>query len=103
MHKEILETAKYPDLVFHPTHVEGTVKQAGTSEVKLGGTMSIHGADHEVTALVRAELTGDRWNGTSNFEIPYVKWGIKDPSNFLLKVKPVVHVELNMVGAVSTR
>jgi polyisoprenoid-binding protein YceI len=103
MHKEILETAKYPDLVFHPTHVEGTVKQAGTFEVKLSGTMSIHGADHEVTARVRAELTGDRWNGTSDLEVPYVKWGIKDPSNFLLKVKPLVHVELEMVGQVSTK
>jgi hypothetical protein len=26
-------------------------------------------------------------------------WGIKDPSNFLLKVKPVVNVELEMSGS----
>jgi hypothetical protein len=29
-----------------------------------------------------------------------VKWGIKDPSNFLLKVNPVVSVELEISGAV---
>src|ERR1700745_4326661 len=25
MHKEILETGKYPEVIFHPTHVEGKV------------------------------------------------------------------------------
>jgi len=29
-----------------------------------------------------------------------VKWGIKNPSNFLLKVNPVVNVELEMSGEV---
>jgi polyisoprenoid-binding protein YceI len=100
MHKEILETAKYPDVIFRPTRVEGKVDQSGGSDVKLGGVFSIHGADHDLTALVHAELTGDRWRGTSKFEVPYVKWGIKDPSNFLLKVKPVVNVELEMSGEI---
>jgi polyisoprenoid-binding protein YceI len=102
MHKEILETAKYPDVFFHPTRVEGKVGHSGASDVKLGGVFSIHGADHDLTAPVHAELMGDRWRGTSKFEVPYVKWGIKDPSNFLLRVKPVVNVELEMSGEVKT-
>jgi hypothetical protein len=59
---------------------------------------SIHGSDHDLTALVHAELMGDHWRGTGTFDVPYVQWGIKDPSNFLLKVKPVVNVELEMAG-----
>jgi polyisoprenoid-binding protein YceI len=100
MHKEILETPRYPDVIFRPTQVQGKVGQSGASDVKLDGVFFIHGADHDLTALVHAELTGDRWRGTSKFEVPYVKWGIKDPSNFLLKVKPVVNVELEMSGEV---
>ena len=100
MHKEILETAKYPEVVFRPTQVEGKVGASGASDVKLTGAFSIHGADHDLTAQVHAELTRDHWRGTSKFEVPYVKWGIKDPSNFLLKVKPVVNVELEMSGEV---
>ncbi len=100
MHKEILETPKYPDAIFRPTQVQGRVGQSGASDVKLDGVFSIHGANHDLTALVHAELTGDRWRGTGKFEVPYVKWGIKDPSNFLLKVKPVVNVELEMSGEV---
>lgn len=100
MHREILETAKYPDVVFRPTQVDGKVAQAGASDVKLDGVFSIHGADHDLMALVHAELTGNRWRGTAKFEVPYVKWGIKDPSNFFLKVKPVVNVELEMSGEI---
>ena len=98
MHKEILETAKYPEVVFHPTQVEGNVASSGPSDVKLHGIFSIHGSDHELTAMVHAELAGDHWTGTGKFEIPYVTWGIKDPSNFFLKVKHVVNVELAMSG-----
>jgi polyisoprenoid-binding protein YceI len=98
MHTEILETTKYPDVVFRPAQVEGKVAPSGASDVKLHGTFSIHGTDHDLTAPVHAEMAGDHWNGTSNFEVPYVTWGIKDPSNFLLKVKHVVHVEMEMSG-----
>ncbi len=100
MHKEILETAKYPDVVFRPRQIDGKVAPSGASDVKLAGVFSIHGADHELTAQVHAELTGDHWRGISNFEVPYVQWGIKDPSNFFLKVKPLVKVELEMSGEV---
>jgi polyisoprenoid-binding protein YceI len=100
MHKEILETSRYPEMIFHPAQVQGKVGLSGASDVKLEGIFSIHGADHELSAPVHAELTGDRWKGTSKFEVPYVQWGIKNPSNFLLKVKSVVNVELEMSGEV---
>jgi polyisoprenoid-binding protein YceI len=102
MHKEILETAKYPEVIFHPTQIEGKVAASGPSDVKVHGMFSIHGTNHELTALVHAEFAGDHWTGTGKFEVPYVTWGIKDPSNFFLKVKHVVNVELEMFGATKT-
>ena len=101
MHQEILETAKYPDVTFRPTQVEGKVSRSGPSDVKLTGILSLHGADHEITAIVHASLAGDHWSGTATFDAPYVKWGIKDPSTFLLKMQPVVNIEVEMSGAVS--
>ena len=101
MHKEILETAKYPDATFRPRQVQGKVARSGASDVKLQGVMLLHGGEHEIVAEVHATLAGDRWKGTARFEVPYVQWGIKDPSNWLLKVKPVVIVELDMAGAAS--
>jgi polyisoprenoid-binding protein YceI len=102
MHREILETEKYPEVVFRPAQVDGKVEPSGPSDVKLSGVFTIHGAGHNLTALAHAELTGDHWTGTAKFEVPYVLWGIKDPSNFLLKVKPVVNVELEMSGDVKS-
>jgi polyisoprenoid-binding protein YceI len=100
MHKEILQTGKYPDVVFRPTQLEGKVVPSGPSDGKLHGLFVFHGSEHALTAEVHAELSGDRWKGTGKFEVPYVVWGIKDPSNFLLKVKHVVNVDLEMAGAV---
>lgn len=98
MHREILETKKYPDATFRPRQVEGTVVPAGTSDVKVLGVINLHGRDHEIVALVHAEMAADRWTGTAKFDVPYIQWGIKDPSNWLLRVKPVVSVELDMTG-----
>ena len=98
MHKEILETAKYPDVTFRPTKLEGHLAAHGVSDAKIRGVFSIHGADHDLVAPVHAELAGDHWKGTAQFEVPYVEWGIKNPSNFFLKVKRVVNVELELSG-----
>jgi len=98
MHKEILETKKYPDATFRPTQIEGAVALTGPSDVKVRGIINVHGQDHEVVALVHADMATDHWQGWAKFEVPYIQWGIKDPSNWLLKVKPVVDIELNMAG-----
>lgn len=98
MHKEILETQKYPDAIFHPTQVEGALAPSGVSDVKVRGTINLHGSDHEIVALVHAEMASDHWKGIAKFDVPYIQWGIKDPSNWILKVKPVVNVELEMAG-----
>jgi polyisoprenoid-binding protein YceI len=100
MHKEILETAKYPDAIFRPEQIEGTVARYGNSDVRLHGVILLHGQEHEVVAAVHAELASDRWKGTAKFDVPYVQWGIKDPSNWMLKMKPLVHVELEMAGPI---
>jgi polyisoprenoid-binding protein YceI len=98
MHKEILETQKYPDAVFHPTEVQGAVTPNGVSDVRVRGIITLHGRDHEIVAMVHTEMNADQWKGTAKFEVPYIQWGIKDPSNWMLKVKPVVNVELEMAG-----
>ncbi len=103
MHKEILESGKFPDVVFRATQVEGKVSSAGSSDVKVHGTFVLHGSSHEITVPVHAELSGENWKGSGKFDVPYIQWGLKNPSNFLLKVQPVVNVELEMSGSIKSQ
>jgi polyisoprenoid-binding protein YceI len=98
MHKEILESARYPDVIFRPTKIEGTVAPQGASNVQLHGTFLLHGSEHEITVPVQAELSGDSWKGSTKFSIPYVAWGLKSPNTFLLKADPAVQIELELNG-----
>lgn len=100
MHKEILESFQYSEVIFRPDRADGTVLPQGSSNLKLHGIFSLHGADHELSVPAQATLQEDQWKGTANFQVPYIDWGLKNPSNFLLKVKPVVDVELDLVGSV---
>jgi len=99
MHKAVLESAKYPDAAFRPTQVEGKVAASGNSDVQLHGVFLLHGSEHELTVPVHAEMSSGKWKGTAKFEVPYIQWGLKDPSNWLLKVKPAVQVDLELAGA----
>jgi polyisoprenoid-binding protein YceI len=100
MHNEILESSHYSDVVFRPDRADGSILAQGNSSLKLHGIFSLHGADHELSVPTQATLKEDQWKGTASFEIPYIEWGLKNPSNFLLKVKPVVEVQLDLAGSV---
>lgn len=102
LHKEVLESRKYPDAVFRPTQIEGTVSTTGGSDLKIRGTFILHGGSHDITVPVHAELLGENWKGTARFDVPYIQWGLKNPSNFLLKVQPIVNVQLEMAGSLKS-
>lgn len=102
MHKEILESSRYSEVVFRPDRAEGNVVSKGNSSVKLHGIFSLHGSDHELSVPTQATLSADHWTGTATFEVPYIQWGLRNPSNFLLKVKPIVNVDLDLAGSVKS-
>jgi polyisoprenoid-binding protein YceI len=95
MHANVLESKKFPEAVFTPDHVEGQFALSGGSSVKLHGTFRIHGADHEITMDVQSNVASDQVTADATFDIPYVAWGMKDPSNFLLKVGKTVRMEIH--------
>ena len=98
MHKDVLESGKYPEVTFAVQKVMGPFVAQGSSTVQVQGVLRVHGADHQLTIPV--ELTGSDTDLTAkaHFDVPYVEWGMKDPSTFLLKVKKVVQIEISAVG-----
>jgi polyisoprenoid-binding protein YceI len=101
MHKEILESARYPEIVFRIERIEGKV-QPGVFTAQVRGVFVLHGSEHEVSLPVQAELAGDHWMGTTQFSVPHVEWGLKNPSTFLLKVERTVNVTVELKGSVTS-
>lgn len=86
MHKDVLESARYPEIGFRPDRVEGKVATSGTSTVQVHGMFRIHGAEHEISAPAEVKPDTDHWAFSSHFSVPYAKWGMKNPSVLFLRV-----------------
>ncbi|MGA8222769.1 MAG: YceI family protein [Candidatus Acidiferrales bacterium] len=95
MHQQVLDSQKFPEIVFSPNLVKGTIASQGTSQVDVSGIFRLHGQDHDLTLTIAVEpATGGQVQAKTKFSVPYVKWGLKNPSNFLLKVDDSVEVEI---------
>ena len=103
MHKDVLESARFGEVVFRPNRVDGKFPASGAVSAQMHGVLALHGAEHEITVPVTGEINGDRWSGKATLKIPYVEWGLKSPSNFILKADPVVEVELELVGTIAAK
>jgi polyisoprenoid-binding protein YceI len=99
MHQQILESQKYPEIVFTPQHVKGAINPQGVSQVELSGVFRIHGQDHDITMTFSVQPpSGDKVQASSRFSVPYVQWGIKSASTFLLHASDTVEIEVHASG-----
>ena len=103
MHREVLESDRYPEISFRPDRVEGPVATSGKSSVMIHGMFNIHGVDREISVPAQVEINADYWTATLHFTIPYQKWGMKNPSTLFLRVSDTVEIDLAAAGSVSMR
>jgi polyisoprenoid-binding protein YceI len=101
MHKEVLESQRYPEIVLSPTHVMGRLADQGTSNLQVQGVFHIHGADHDLTLSLPVEKSGDAVRASTSFVVPYQDWGMKNPSTFLLRVENKVSLSISSVGRIT--
>jgi polyisoprenoid-binding protein YceI len=101
MHQNILESAKFPEIGFVPARVRGTVNSSGESKLELDGTFTIHGASHPLTAAAIVTASGDRLQTKVHFVVPYVAWGMKNPSTLFLRVGETVDIDLDASGHIA--
>lgn len=99
MRKKVLETERYPLFVFRPERLEGDLAPEGTSQIALVGTISLHGEDHPMTLPATVEIDGDHLTATATFPVPYVEWGLHNPSLLFLRVADQVQVTVEAQGS----
>jgi polyisoprenoid-binding protein YceI len=102
MTNEVLDATHFADVTFVPHSYQGNVAPMGDSTIQVTGTFTLHGTPHEITVPMQIHIDGANCVAKAHFTVPYVKWGLKDPSVFILKVSKEVDVDLTLVGHLSS-
>jgi polyisoprenoid-binding protein YceI len=100
MQRDVLESTKFPQAIFHPEKVVGSITGAAQQNVTVQGTFTIHGGDHPLELAMSIQIAGGSVTATTHFAVPYVAWGMKDPSTFVLRVGKRVDVDVVAKGSV---
>jgi polyisoprenoid-binding protein YceI len=102
MHRKVLESERFPQAVLTVEAVEGALPADGASaELTLRGVLALHGGEHPVEVAVEVSRSGDRVEARARLTVPYVEWGLEDPSSFVLRVDKEVEVEVTVGGTLS--
>ena len=103
MHGQVLESAKFPEIVFTPSQVKGALAKTGNSQLEISGVIKLHGQDHDQTMSFAVQPgPNGTLQATTQFPVPFKMWGLHDPSTFLLHVADSVNMEIHAVARLAT-
>lgn len=101
MHAKVLRSAEHSRVVLRPHRLDGDLATAGASDVVLLGKMEILGQSHDIAIPLHIEIENSRFTADGSFEVPYVEWGLEDPSTFVLRVAKVVEITVEATGTIA--
>ena len=102
MHKDVLQSERYPEITFTPTRVTGSFVAPGQSSLSIEGVMRLCGSDHSITLPFDVQTGAGDLRATTRLTVPYVAWGLKDPSTFLLHVADKVELSVAAEGRLAS-
>jgi polyisoprenoid-binding protein YceI len=101
MNSDVLDVAHFAEITFVPQSYQGTLAATGDSTIQVTGAFTLHGTAHALTVPMQVHIDGNKLTATTHFSVPYVSWGLKDPSIFILKVAKEVGIDLTLTGQIS--
>jgi polyisoprenoid-binding protein YceI len=102
MHREILESGQFPEIIFTPKQIKGALAAEGPSKLEVAGTIRLHGQEHDVTLPLEILSRAGHLQFTTQAVIPYVQWGLKNPSTFILRVSDKVTIDIRAAGSLTS-
>jgi polyisoprenoid-binding protein YceI len=100
MRESVLETQRYPEITFDPQHFTLELKSGDQFQGTMQGVLTLQGRRHDVALTAQGQLVGDNLTATAHFSVPYVAWGLKDPSILFLTVAKQVDIDIATSGHV---
>ena len=98
MNKDVLDVEHYSEITFIPTKYDGTIAPTGDSTIQVSGSFTLHGTPHDLSVPMQIRIDGGALSAKTHFIVPYVQWGLKDPSWGFLKVAKEVGIDLTLSG-----
>jgi polyisoprenoid-binding protein YceI len=101
MNKEILKVEQYATVSFEPKSYTGAIAPSGDSNLQVTGIFTLLGTPHEITIPMLVHLEGTTATAKAHFVVPYVQWGLKNPSFLVWKADNDVAIDLLLAGQLS--
>jgi polyisoprenoid-binding protein YceI len=101
MNKDILKVEQYATVSFEPKTYAGELAPSGDSNLQVSGIFTLLGTPHEITIPILVHLEGATATAKAHFVVPYVKWGLKNPSFLIWKADDDVAIDLSVAGGLS--
>jgi polyisoprenoid-binding protein YceI len=97
---DVLDAARFPTVTFHSTGAEGRETRKDTYDLRVTGTLTLHGVERTVVLPVRVVLSGGTLRAHGALALRQTDYGIKPVSvGGLVKVKDAVSIEFTIVAA----
>jgi polyisoprenoid-binding protein YceI len=101
MYRDILQIDQHATVSFEPKTYTGGIAASGDSTIQVTGIFTLLGTPHEIKIPMLVHLDGTSATAKARFVVPYVQWGLKNPSFLIWKADDDVAIDLNLVGAIS--
>jgi polyisoprenoid-binding protein YceI len=101
MNKDILKVNEYASVSFAPKTYTGTIAHSGDSTIQVSGVFTLLGNPHDLTIPMQIHIDGSKATAQAHFVVPYVQWGLKNPSFLIWKAENDVAIDLDLVGQIS--
>ncbi len=101
MNKDILKVDQYTTVSFAPKTYKGTISASGDSTIQVSGVFTLLGTPHDLTIPMQIHIDGSKAIAKAQFVVPYVQWGLKNPSFLFWKAENDVAIDLTLVGNIA--
>jgi polyisoprenoid-binding protein YceI len=101
MHSKVLQSDDHPKIVLRPQSIEGPITSGPATEVVLVGELFVLDSQHSITVPLTVRIEDAGFSAEAEFTVPYVEWGLEDPSTFVLRVAKEVRVRVTTEGTIT--
>ena len=98
MNKDVLKSDQYATVSFAPKAYNGTIAPSGDSTIQVSGVFTLLGTAHDLAVPMQIHIDGTKATAKTQFTVPYVQWGLKNPSFLIWKADNDVTIDLNLLG-----